>query len=508
MRNVRMALPRVAGLLALMSATQLAASKTVSAPTARIEPIDCAKLSTVAPGQKATCGFLLVPENRSVAKSPTLRLPFLILRSRSTTPKPDPVLFMSGGPGNSTIRTRISGRGIPMLDERDYILFEQRGAKLAQPSLPCEEWGRVEVEAALGNISGSEVAHRKLAASKTCADRAWASGIDLNMYNSTEAARDVNDLRRALGLEQLNLYGLSYSAGIMLRVARDFPRSVRSIVLNSPLPIEVNFDEQGAAGLLRSLEMIFASCALNDACARAFPNPRAQMIETIARADREPIALDVPSPDTEGRIVRVVARGRAVADALLNALNDTEQMEVLPRTIDQVYRRDYHALASLVSVGPSNYSWLMRLAVWCNEETPFEDWNRVDAQRESQYAEFGLSEPEVHPAGVCASMRLGNVKPRAIENQPVVTDVPVLVINGELDPYTPVPWGRQMLISLSKGYHIVVPGETHGAGFSRCPSLISAQFYVDPTHAPDASCLMTAHGLDIAKAAQLEKPAT
>ena len=55
----------------------------------------------------------------------------VIFRSRSASPEPDPVLYMSGGPGNSTVDGRRSGKGLPFLEDRDYILLEQRGARHA-----------------------------------------------------------------------------------------------------------------------------------------------------------------------------------------------------------------------------------------------------------------------------------------------------------------------------------------------------------------------------------------
>ncbi|XHR98220.1 alpha/beta fold hydrolase [Mucilaginibacter sp. UC70_90] len=53
----------------------------------------------------------------------------------------------------------------------------------------------------------------------------------------------MNDLRLALNVDSLNLVGISYSGGLMLTMARNHPEGVRALLLNSPLPGYVNFEE-------------------------------------------------------------------------------------------------------------------------------------------------------------------------------------------------------------------------------------------------------------------------
>lgn len=50
-------------------------------------------------------------------------------------------------------------------------------------------------------------------------------------FNTEESAADVEDLRRALGVPQLNLRGGSYGTRLALEVMRSFPSSVRSAAL-------------------------------------------------------------------------------------------------------------------------------------------------------------------------------------------------------------------------------------------------------------------------------------
>ena len=54
-------------------------------------------------GQDVTCGFLTVPEDRSMLNGPSLRLAVAIFQTSSSQRNPDPVLFLSGGPGDALL---------------------------------------------------------------------------------------------------------------------------------------------------------------------------------------------------------------------------------------------------------------------------------------------------------------------------------------------------------------------------------------------------------------------
>jgi len=61
-------------------------------------------------------------------------------------------------------------------------------------------------------------------------------GVNLSAYNTQESAADIEDLRIALGYQQLNLYGVSYGSLLVLDTMRFFPQSVRSAVIDGVVP--------------------------------------------------------------------------------------------------------------------------------------------------------------------------------------------------------------------------------------------------------------------------------
>ena len=71
------------------------------------------------------------------------------------------------------------------------------------------------------------------AATVACHDRLVDDGVALDSYNTAENAADIADLRVAMGIEEWDLYGVSYGTALALTVLRDHPEGVRSVVLDS-----------------------------------------------------------------------------------------------------------------------------------------------------------------------------------------------------------------------------------------------------------------------------------
>ena len=163
-----------------------------------------------------------------------MRLPVFILKSRSTNPKADPILYTSGGPGSSSVSTAKYGEYFSYLDDRDFIVFEQRGTRYAQPNLDCAELDSIKKINSWINLSESEKTAIEVQAGLRCQSRLIAEGNNLSTYNTKTSADDIEDLRKVLGIKQLNLLSVSYSTKIAQVLLRDYPRSIRSAVLSAP----------------------------------------------------------------------------------------------------------------------------------------------------------------------------------------------------------------------------------------------------------------------------------
>ena len=449
----------------------------------RIEWADLPEI--VAPAPDLRTGYLVVPENRHDLKSHLIRLPFILEKSRNPEAPKDPILFTGGGPGGSTLGAAKRRARQPLLDDRDLILFEQRGTHWAKPSLEAPE-----VDAALRSGWGTRLdGHPDPAVMKKALQEARArfeaQGVDLAGYTTEESAADIADLRRLLGLPALNLYGVSYSTKLMLTVLRDRPEGIRSVILDSVLTPESNWDEEAPANILEVLDRAIAAGSEDAKLKAACAGLKARFLKLAARADRRPVAIAAKNPQDGSRIT-VRMDGAGLMDAVYAGLETAGGIRRTLAAMDAACKGDLQALAPMVEMdlgSSQGEAWGMRLSVWCNEELPFEKLARI-----------------LHPAGVPKELHgwfqaavplealdawpQGHPDPK--ENAPVSSAVPILIISGEFDPDTPGKWARAAMAHLPNAHLVFFPGMSHAPLFTHPESghLMKA-FFDDPSKAPD-----------------------
>ncbi len=478
---------RIPGVLAvcLFAFTCISAQNAVP----RIESSPCA-IPVPESEKHVECGLLVVTENRAKNYGKTIKLPFAILKTDSTAPKPDPVIKTLGGPGASSLKVIRGRRSSPWLRDRDYIIFEQRGTKYGQPALECPEVDTANIENARLGVERKTARKREISAAKACYERLKARGIDLDAYNSAESAADIDDMRRALKLEKINLYGVSYSARLMLDVMRYFPSGIRSVVLESTLPPEVNYDEVGVDGIVYSLNQMFATCRADTECSATYPNLEGEFYEVVSRLNKQPLIVPTKDPQTSA-MVDIRLSGDDFATWIVDYLFSNEPSATVeaPYVTHQAFAGNYVAQFRSYAgdkLNGSFYSWGMRYSVWCSEELPFENANLIKAQS-SKYA--GLKGYEVMALPeICSVWKVKPAKP--IANTPVVSNIPTLVLAAQYDAYTSPAWGNAASSRLKNSFFFEVPWAGHGPAFSvPCVSGMIAEFIDDPSKRPREDCV-------------------
>ena len=456
-------------------------------PVPRLETAPCAV--EVPKGENPECGFLVVRENRASNSSKTIKLPIVILKSENPTPKPDPVLRTLGGPGASSLRLIRSRRASPWLRDRDYIIFEQRGTRYAQPALDCPEVNESTAASAKSKLDQAAAKRDVVRAAKQCYDRLNRSGIDLAGYNSAESASDIDDLRRVLKLDKINLYGVSYSAGLMLNVMRYHPEGIRSVVIESTLPPEINYDEVGVDGMVRSLNELFKSCRQDTDCNSAFPRLESEFYDVVAKLNHEPLVAPTKDPKT-GETFDIHLSGDDFATWIVDYLFSNEPAATVeaPYVIHQAFAGNFIDPFKRYAgdkLGGSSYSWGMRYSFWCSEEFPFEKMAKIRAQ---SFKYPGLKGYEVMALpDICSVWKVKPAPP--IANRPVISGIPTLVIAAQYDSYTDPQWSRNLAKRLKNSFFVEMPWAGHGPGFSvPCVATMIADFYEAPEKRPSDDC--------------------
>jgi pimeloyl-ACP methyl ester carboxylesterase len=316
-----------------------------------------------------------------------------------------------------------------------------------------------------------------------------AQGIDLSAYNSAASAADLNDLRIALGYNQLNLYGVSYGTRLALTMMRDFPQAVRSAVLDSLYPLEVNLYTALAPNAERAFNVIFDDCAADPACNAAYPDLRAVFYGLVDQLNANPVTVNL---SVGGNNVPVLLTGDLLIDVLFVGLYNPFVTASMPKMIYQIQRgEDSIVLRERLLLYFDTSSALgMGTSVQCAEEIPFNSGQEAFIAAQGIQPSIAAFFPESvqYLFAVCQGWTGATPDPR--ENQPVTSDIPALVLAGEFDPITPPAWGQMTAGHLTNSYYFEFQGNGHWVTrSSRCALSMALAFWDNPSVPPDASCL-------------------
>ena len=464
-------------------------------PIPGIEAADCR--FEIPKGRSVECGYLTVQADRAQPGGRTIRLHYAVFSSEADDPEPDPVVYLAGGPGSSALG-RISFSSdqffAPLIAARDLVVFDQRGTGFSEPSLNCPEYLDMVHRNLNTSLTVEEEAEQVTVALAECRERLSRVGIDVAAYNSAENAADLNDLRVKLGYDKWNLFGISYGTKLALTAMRDYPEGIRSAVLDSTYPLEVDGYVTRLPHVDGALDLLFRACASQRPCDMAYPDLGGALFDLARDLDESPARYVLTNPFTDERYLTAL-NGDGFIGFVFQSLYVTDLVRVLPALIDDVRRGELDGLKAIQAhfLADLDLSSIgMHYSVQCVEEAPFTSAEALESSA-LQYPELqGLSDREPI-LDICELWRTTSAGPA--ENQAVLSDIPALVLAGEYDPITPPRWGRAVAANLANGYFFEFPGVGHGASISGdCPLGIMLAFLDSPEKSPDASCIAGMEG--------------
>lgn len=440
-------------------------------------------------GQDYVFGYLTVLENRTSNSKKTIQLPVYIFKSRNPNPKKDPIIYTVGGPGSSSMPSAPYMKYYKYLDDRDFILVEQRGNYYAKPHLDCPEWAKATNKIHLEKLNSKEANKIYTKAAKVCRDRLVQKNIDLNSYNTNEIAADINDLVKTLQIKKYNLLTISYSTKIAQVLMRDYPERIRSVVMDSALPLEVNYDEESVANLFYTVNKLLDDCEQNTNCNKAFPNIKKRFFDYLIEKTNNPLVVQVKNPEKDV-METFYLKGKDLINVFSGA--STGDVENIPFEINKLLKNDLTSVKKQLSylfAKPGNGSGKgMRLSVWCAEEYPFVSQLKVKKETNKYEAVKGLS-PVVFTSEVCNIW--GVKKVSDIENKPITSNIPVLLINGEYDENTPTKWATSMHQNLKNSFQLDFKGWKHTPTTNwsnQCAMQAANDYFNNPMVKPNPKC--------------------
>ena len=269
------------------------------------------------------------------------------------------------------------------------IVLEQRGTLKAEPLLACPELdAHLDIAVTLAP-TGPDAAAGESAAVKACRNRLVAEGWDLSSYDSTQNAADVAELRVAMGIDEWNVYGVSYGTDLALQTLRDHPEGIRSVVLDSVVPPQVNLIAEGWPNAATAYRALFDACAQQPACARAFPALENEFHSLVSELTDQPRTITAADPAT-GAPVDVVVDGYRLANLVLTQMEPATIAD-LPALVHGLASGDGGpaATAILAARPPQGLAgWGLDFGVLCREHAPFTDLEQVVARGRRALPDF------------------------------------------------------------------------------------------------------------------------
>lgn len=434
-----------------------------------------------------SCGYLMVPEDRSHPDRATLKL--LVVTFTPPGPlRPDPVLIVGdeiGGIPNYGFHQAEAERL-----HRVVFVLEQRGTDHSQPTLSCPglDGGR----AAAPGVSPKP--RMFLSAVTACRTHLVAAGLDPAAFDLRAMAADVQDLRRTLHIAAWNLASFGSSSLLAFEVIREDPDHVRAAFLDSPWVPPIDDPEASARATGLVMRDLFRACGTEPSCRAWYPDLRGMWRRVVAGLARHSLEARVGHarvPVDDGLFIRVLRTALA---------SDDVDLRRFPAILDEASRRRLDADLSTVlashpamcvgyRTGCGTTSTPVSLSALCGVPTsmigPATDGvgtvlpGMRDAFSANPYAE------------ACArwTHRRSASDQRSLER----STVPILLLSGQFDPFDPPSFTEELARSLPVSFRIDLRGANRAALEGRACALRVTGTWLDHPSSPPpgAGCLFT-----------------
>jgi pimeloyl-ACP methyl ester carboxylesterase len=433
------------------------------------------------------CGYVLVPENRRREDSRLIKLSVARVRADSDAPAAGTSVYLTGGPGGwatliaPSVVSSSSRRARNMRATSHWVFPDHRGTAFSEPDF-CRG---LHAELADPEPFGNQSRQRYADDVRRCLDEARTRGVDVAAYTTWDNAMDIRDIRRALGLAQWNLFGISYGTELGQMVLRVDEAGVRAAVLDSVVPPPPTSWEDFSFGMRSALDALDQGCRLHGACAERFGDLHALARATVDRYRQQPLA--VPGIDRDlAPSGSVLINHHLAAYGIFQALYASDLYPALPAMLDAWARRDPTVMRAYIEqlARPAGPDWGHGLQAVANCTG-----NTVGgADDASMGGDDFWAEALVDGRITEHCSELGLYAPDPL-NTLVHTAVPVLVLAGAVDPVTPPAFARALLPGLARGHYVEVPHGGHGATRIDCAADIMADFLRAPDAKPDVGCI-------------------
>jgi pimeloyl-ACP methyl ester carboxylesterase len=433
--------------------------------------------------EEVLCGSMPVWENRTTKSGRKIDLYMVVLPAQSPNPAPDPVFYLSGGPGYGS-----AGGAAGMAEflaeirkQRDIVLVDQRGIGKSHP-LHCDlPGGANDLQSYMRTLFPMETL-------RACEPK-LAAEADLTQYTTQIAMDDLDDVRAWLGYQRINVFGGSYGTRAAQAYMRQHPDRVRSALLMGVMIMDGRMPFYHARKAQESIDKLFDDCAAEESCRTAFPDPRGDLKKVVARLAQGPVKQTIKDPKTGKPVPLSIPAGAFTTT--LRAMQYSPFLAVrIPLYVHLAAQGDYGPMMLMTVLDRTDPDWNIGayLSITCAEDVARIDPKEVAAMVADTYQGDDRIRDQVEACSFWPRARV----PEGFF-KPLESIAPTLILTGWLDPATPPEWAAEVSRHLPNSLNVVIRDAAHGSGglaHGECyPKLISDFIANGTPFGLDTSCI-------------------
>jgi pimeloyl-ACP methyl ester carboxylesterase len=401
----------------------------------------------------AEFGTLFVPEKRSDLESNLIELAFVRFKSTAKNPGP-PIVYLAGGPGGSGIGTARGSRFplfMALREIADVIAFDQRGTGFSKPNLTCLN----RLALPLDVPPTREAAIKQLRENSNDCAFYWhnVQRVDLTGYNTNESADDLEDLRKALGANQISLWSISYGTHLAFAAMRRHPKSIhRAILAGTEGP---DHTYKLPSNIQKHLEDLAAVIKADPEVGKEIPDFLGLMKSVFDRLDAKPETVEITDSRTKVK-VKVIVNKFVMQYIVANNIGTTVTAR-FPALFYRASKGDFTNPAQVwLDESRSEIGSAMSYMMDCASGQTAARRELIAREAKGTLLDdiFNFPFPEVCTAWNAPD--LGDAF-----RAPLKSDVPVLFISGTLDARTPISNAEEYRKGFSNSTHMIIEGAVH-----------------------------------------------
>ena len=399
--------------------------------------------------EELLCGKLSVFENRETRVGRKIDLNVVVLPAFDQQTKREPLFHLEGGPGVDATgaATFYATEGKESRRRHDVVLIDQRGTGQSNPLTVPEKKTPQDYLRQMYPVDYVKKMRQTL-----------EQRADLTQYTTSIAMDDLDDVRAWLGYDRINLFGLSYGTRAALVYLRQHPEHVHTVTLMGVAPTYLRMPMYHSEAAARAMDLLLQECERDAQCHQAFPQIRDDWTNVLAQLERAPARVEY-SPENKSAATTVEIQRDIFAEKIRNWMYSRDSASRIPLIVHQAAHGDWAPFLR-DAISPSIPDFIadgMYLSVTCAEDIPFIDQDEaVKSNAGNPFGNYRVFQQ----TRACSMWPQAKIP--ANFRDPVSSNVPVLIISGNMDPVTPPQRGEEVAHYLPNSRHVIVPEGGHG----------------------------------------------